>query len=93
MKLNLGCGSDYRKGYINTDINTEKRIDMIIDINKIPYNFQNNTFDEVLLLNVLEYAIEPFKIMEEIYRISKDEATIFINVPYKKSIIGRVAAL
>jgi len=35
MKLNIGCGTDYRKGFINVDgSNTLPRVDRIIDLEK-----------------------------------------------------------
>ena len=37
IKLNLGCGEDYREGYVNIDNNTAVNADIYSDfINKIP---------------------------------------------------------
>lgn len=48
MKLNLGCGTDIRKGWINLDIAKLDGIDVIHDVNNVPLPFEDNTFDYVL---------------------------------------------
>lgn len=34
MKINIGCGRDYREGWINTDISKEVKADYYLDIRK-----------------------------------------------------------
>ncbi|MBS1186605.1 MAG: hypothetical protein H6R04_623 [Burkholderiaceae bacterium] len=31
-KLNLGCGLDYRDGYVNIDFNATHRVDLVADV-------------------------------------------------------------
>ena len=65
-KLNLGCGKDIREGFINSDIRDLPGVDYILDIEKIPYPFNENTFDFVLALNILEHF--PIEDTEKILR-------------------------
>ena len=46
MCLNIGCGNDYKKGFVNLDFNKAIRADIYADISqKLP--FDNDTFDYI----------------------------------------------
>lgn len=81
-KLNLGCGRDYREGWINLDFNKEVKADIYHDLEKFPYPFKDNEFDLIYLDNVLEHVKDIFKCIDELWRISKPEAIIIIFVPH-----------
>lgn len=82
-KLNLGCGNDIRKGFVNADIQDNlPGVDKKVDLNIIPFPFKTDEFDFILMKSSLEFADEPFKVMEEIHRISKNGAVIELTVPY-----------
>ena len=84
-KLNLGCGKYYRPDYINLDFNKNLKADIYHDINKFPYPFEDNTFDEIYCHHVLERVDDMLKAMEELWRISKPNAKINIIGPYSGS--------
>jgi len=84
-KLNLGCGNDIKKDYINLDCIKLNGVDIMHDITKIPYPFKDNNFDEIYCSHVLEHFLDLIPIMEELYRISKNKAKIKILVPYFSS--------
>lgn len=84
-KLNLGCGEDYKKGYINLDFRDNIKIDVKHNLEKFPYPFEKNEFDEILLRNVLEHLNNPLNALKELIRISKKNAKIKIIVPHAKS--------
>jgi len=59
MKLNLGCGTDIRQGYVNVD---RLKIDNISsdtykqgDISSLDWLVDNETVDEILAMDCLEY--------------------------------------
>ncbi len=81
-KLNLGCGKDIRKGYINLDIVKMKGVDVVHNLNKFPYPFKSNEFDEVYTSHVLEHLDNFIQVMEELKRICKPGARIIIRVPH-----------
>lgn len=81
-KLNLGCGRFKKDGFINLDIDKEVEPDIVWDLNKFPYPFNDNEFDLIEASHVLEHLEKPFQVMKEIYRISKDGAEIIIKVPH-----------
>jgi len=80
-KLNIGCGKDIRKGYINLDSIKLPGVDLMHNLDKYPWPFKNNTFEEVYCANVLEHLESIIKPMEEIWRISKNSAKVIIKVP------------
>ena len=53
-KLHLGCGAEYKKGWVNVDIDKNVKTDKIVDLEKFPYPFKNNEFDVVYIKHVLE---------------------------------------
>ncbi len=81
LKLNLGCGRDIRKDYLNCDWSKDIGADKIVDLNK-PLPFKTNSVDEIILNHVLEHFHEPLNLFKEIYRVSKNNALIFIRVPF-----------
>ena len=49
---------------------------------KFPYPFKENTFEEVYANHVLEHLNDPIKVLRELIRICKNGARIIINVPH-----------
>lgn len=85
IRLNLGCGGRYIKGFINTDFNRSVKADKYFDLNKTPYPFKENTAERILMDNVLEHLDNIVDVMQEIHRILKPKGIIEIYVPYAKS--------
>lgn len=81
MKLNLGCGDDIRQGYVNCDLFKLQGVDLIIDLDK-PLPFPDKSVDEVLFYNAIEHVKEPIFTIEEIWRVCKTGAKIFISAPH-----------
>jgi len=84
-KINLGCGADIRKGYLNVDFEKFPGVDFVYNLNKIPYPFKNNRFKEIVMRNILEHLNNPYEIMKEIHRIAAPGASIFIQTPHFSS--------
>jgi SAM-dependent methyltransferase len=81
-KLNLGCGEDYKEGYVNVDFHGHVNIDVQHDLNSLPYPFADNSFDHVLASHVLEHLDRPFVVMKELHRILKPGGTLIVKVPH-----------
>lgn len=80
MKLNLGCGSDYREGWVNVDL--FQKADVKHDLNVFQYPFKDDTFDEIYASHVIEHLSDTVKVMEELWRISRNGARVEIRVPH-----------
>lgn len=89
-KLNIGCGKDPKKGYINLDITKLPHVDVVHNLDKYPWPFKDNTFEEVFCDNVLEHLESITKPIEEIWRICKPKAKIIVKVPIFPSVYAAV---
>lgn len=85
-KLNIGAGKDIKPDFVNLDIVKIPGIDVVHDVNKFPWPFKDNIFEFVSMSSVLEHLDNTLKIMEEIYRVSKNNAIIEIIVPHFASL-------
>jgi len=74
-KLNFGCGKDLKKGYDNVDVKD-------FDFNVFPYPIPDNRYEEVYIRNVLEYLQDPHKVLNEVWRICKPNAIVYIRCPH-----------
>jgi len=86
MKLNIGAGKDIKKGFINHDIVDLPNIDLVFDLNYLPWPIENEKFDEIIANDVIEHLDDFMKTMEEIYRITKVDGVISLTVPYWNSV-------
>ena len=86
VKLNLGCGFDKREGFINADSFADCQPDVLMDIEKTPWPFEDNRFEHILMRHVLEHVGETrerfFAVIRELYRVCKPNATVEIHVPH-----------
>ena len=85
MKLNLGSGQDYKEDYVNIDIVDFGKLDIQHDLNKTPYPFKDNQFEEIYANSILEHLDKPIEILKELTRITKNNGKIIIIVPHANS--------
>lgn len=81
-KLNLGSGEFLKAGFVNVDYYSISSPDIVHDLSKFPYPFEDNYFELVEADHVLEHLEEPFEVMRELYRICAPGAIIHIRVPH-----------
>ena len=88
MKLNLGSGSKKIEGYINLDKYNTFKPDIVHDLEKFPYPFENDSVTHILLSHVLEHLGQNpdvfNSIIKELYRICVNKAFIDIRVPHPR---------
>jgi ubiquinone/menaquinone biosynthesis C-methylase UbiE len=89
MKLNLGCGNKRLDGYVNIDIQPRCLPDRVVDLEAIPWPFENNSVDEVVIEHVLEHiGASPDlhrQVIQELYRVCRNGALIKIVFPHPRS--------
>lgn len=82
--LNLGCGNDYLPGALNVDYYAA-HVDLRHDLNRLPYPFPDNQFDEIRCMNIIEHLDDVIKVMTELHRIGRVGSVITIRVPHFRS--------
>lgn len=88
MKINLGAGTDIQPGWTHVDMIDMPGIDVVHNLIKFPYPFEDNSADEIKAVDVIEH-LPPYigdehgviKFLEECHRILKPGAELFIQTP------------
>ena len=84
--LDFGCGKNKYKDAVGIDFNKNTDADIIHDLNKFPYPFDDNEFDKILCNHILEHLDNIVQVLEEIHRIGKPDALVIINAPFFTSV-------
>ena len=87
-KLHIGCGNVIKEGWVNHDIIKLPGVDVVHDLRIFPWPFDNGQFEEIYMKDVLEHLPDTIKSFEELFRITKPGAKVFITVPYWNSVIA-----
>jgi len=83
-KLNIGCGSRIREGWVNLDSNDQPGVDVVRDIQDLPLPFPDNHFDEVLAQDILEH-VEYISVLKDLHRIMAPGGKLHVRVPHYSS--------
>ena len=87
-KLHLGCGDVIRDGWLNHDLAPLTGVDVVHDLREFPWPFEDGQFEEVYMKDVLEHLPDTIATMEELHRITKPGAKVYIGGPYRNSMIA-----
>lgn len=81
VRVDLGCGHTKAEGYLGIDRFLLSGVDIAADVNNgIP--LEDNSVDIMLCSHSLEHFDNIYFIMEEIYRVCKHGALIYVLSPY-----------
>lgn len=87
--LNVGCGKTRIPGSVGVDNQKiDNFVDIVHDLNTVPYPFKKNSIDEIHLYHVLEHLSNPLSKLEELHRILKKDGLLYIRVPHFSSLAG-----
>lgn len=80
IRLNLGSGNDYISGWINVDINTGPKVDVVANLNK-KFPFKENYADEIKASDILEHFTreQGERFLNECHRVLKKDGFLFIR--------------
>ena len=87
-KLNIGCGFKKLDDHWNVDIEPRCNPDQVVDLEQFPWPYEDDFFEKIHADNIMEHlGADPkvfTKIIQEMYRVSKDGAEWFICVPHHR---------
>jgi len=80
LKLNIGSGIDYKKGYINVD-KYDNSADARWDIHDMPLH--DNSVAQIVAYQVMEHLSKAYvtQVLKEFYRILKPQANFIMTIP------------
>lgn len=87
-KINLGAGTDIQEGYVNVDMVDLEGIDVVHNLMRYPWPFEDNSASEIRAVDVLEH-LPPYigeehgviKFINECWRILEHGGELFIQTP------------
>lgn len=89
LRLNLGCGQRKLAGFVNVDKYPYGEPDQLVDLERFPWPWADDSVVEVAMIHVLEHlgqdADTYLEIMKELWRVCRSGATIRIVVPHPRS--------
>lgn len=82
-RLNLGCGSQKIKGYINIDSEKNVKPDLVHDFVRKRLPFKDGEVDEVVLFHTIEHIRKLYhgSVFKEIHRILKPGGLLIVSYP------------
>lgn len=80
--LDIGCGWNKQPGAIGMDVAVLPTVDVVHDIDEMPFPFRDDTFEEIHLVHVVEHARSIVRLLEEIHRICRPGARVRIVTPH-----------
>jgi len=85
-RVDLACGQSKKSGYIGIDRIAETNVDIVHDLNKFPWPFEDNSVYEFFCSHYVEHCPDLVRFMEEVYRCLMPDGTIEIFAPFYTSV-------
>lgn len=81
--LNVGCGNRLIEGAVHLDRMAHRpEIDVVHDLNVLPWPFEDSSFDKIVALAVLEHLdIDLFASLNECHRILRPGGQAVVKLP------------
>lgn len=86
LYINLGCGNNYRSGWVNVDKVKTVKADVYHDLELAPWPFNDDSAIRIEMYAVLEHLSNTLAALAEIHRILRPGGTVYIHVPYACSV-------
>lgn len=86
IRLDVGCGESKQKGYVGLDIRKLEGVDIVHDMEIVPYPLPKESCLSIIACHVVEH-INPanfrfINVMNEWWRIMKPNGRLMITMPY-----------
>lgn len=85
MKLVIGCGEKRYEGAVHADVRKTPTVDVICDLDTLPWPFESEFFSEVIAEDIIEHLKEIIPVVEECWRVLRPGGTLWIQTPHYTS--------
>lgn len=85
MRVNLGAGSMPEQGWVNVDCVALPGIDVVHDLEQIPWPFDDNVVNRIKAFDVFEHVWNWKGFMSECHRILEPAGVLVIHTSYYKN--------
>lgn len=86
--LDLGCGTNKRAGSVGLDISADTDADIVHDLDTFPYPIEDDSFDRVVMQDVIEHVAEPMRVVAEVHRILRPGGRLVLRTPHFSSALA-----
>lgn len=86
--LDLGCGSQKWPGAVGVDVSADTAADIVHDLDAFPYPLEDESFDVVLLQDVIEHIHDLYGLMAELHRVLRPGGRVLLRTPHFSSILA-----
>jgi hypothetical protein len=83
--LDVGCGNSKIPGAVGIDLVPGPQIDIVHDLDQVPWPLESNAFQVVRLWSVVEHLRNLVATMEEVHRVARPGAMVLIGTPHFSS--------
>ena len=80
--LDVGCGGAKHEGAVGIDWTPGPGVDVAHDLNKVPWPFEDNTFDLIICQDTIQILDSVVATMDEMHRVGKNGARVKIRTPH-----------
>lgn len=80
--LDVGCGIKKYPGAVGIDRNPGSDADVICDLDRFPYPFADNSFEQIRAVHVIEHVADVMRTMEEFHRLLRAGGLLYIATPH-----------
>lgn len=86
--LDVGCGAAKYPGATGIDISPDTDADIVADLDQPPWPLEDDSFDQILMQDVIEHLETPLDALRELHRIGRPGARIHIRTPHFSSVLA-----
>jgi len=85
MILHLGCGDKptLNQPAVNVDVRPLRGVDVVRDLNDLPWPWKDGEFDKVEATDILEHLADVVATVEEIWRVLESGGMLWIRGPHQ----------
>ncbi len=80
--LDLGCGNAKESGAFGVDSRPMDGVDLVHDLNTLPWPIDDNSFDQVRAAHIVEHVDDVLGFFGEIHRVCRNDAIVLIDTPH-----------